>query len=138
MERLPKQPSGIGNHATALDDNLIKELHDNNVKFNPENILRISRASDGKILFLEKGNTNAGLKHILDRHAEDFARVGISESQIPDVIIKAVSEGKVVGFQGKGNGRPIYETEFNGKIHRLAITTGSNGFIVGANPTRVK
>jgi len=30
---------------------------------------------------------------------------------------------------------PIYEYSFNGQTHRMAIIVGSNGFIVGANPT---
>lgn len=77
---------------------------------------------------------NAGLKHIVKEHVTDFANVGISEAQIPSVVMRAVSEGNIVGYQGRGTGRPTYEVMVNGKSKLLAITTGSNGFIVGANP----
>lgn len=46
----------------------------------------------------------------------------------------AVSKGKIIGYQGKGTGRPIYEVLINGQKQRIAVTTGNNGFIVGANP----
>ncbi|WP_220094767.1 hypothetical protein [Pantoea dispersa] len=47
--------------------------------------------------------------------------------------MKAVTDGKVVGYQGSGIGRPIYETMINGKKYNIAITVGNNGYIVGAN-----
>ena len=49
-----------------------------------------------------------------------------------------LENGKIVGYQGKGTGRPIYEVVYNGVTQRVAITTGSNGFIVGANPVSIK
>ena len=39
-----------------------------------------------------------------------------------------------MGYQGRGTGRPIYEFVYNGEVRQVAITVGSNGFIVGANP----
>lgn len=47
--------------------------------------------------------------------------------------MKAVTEGKIVGYQSFGTSRPIYEFEYHGKTYRLAVTIGSNGYIVGAN-----
>lgn len=49
--------------------------------------------------------------------------------------MKALKENKIVGYQGKGTGRPIYELIYKGTKQHVAITTGSNGFIVGANST---
>lgn len=57
------------------------------------------------------------------------------KEDIPDFILQALSEGKVIGYQGKGTGRPIYEITYKGKNQKVAITVGSNGYIVGANPT---
>ena len=48
----------------------------------------------------------------------------------------AVTKGKQVGIQGQPPGRPIYEIEIDGKQHFIAVTTGTNGFIVGANPAQ--
>nr|WP_210529736.1 VENN motif pre-toxin domain-containing protein [Pantoea ananatis] len=113
---------------------LLKEMTAQGIKFTPENIVSAAKNNNGKIVFLEKGNSKAGLQHIIGEHKKDFANIGVSEAKIPSVVMKAISEGKVVGYQGKGTGRPIYETVINGEMHRLAITVSSNGFVVGANP----
>lgn len=47
--------------------------------------------------------------------------------------MQAGTQGNIVGYQGSGSGRPIYEVTVNGESQRIAITLG-NGFIVGANP----
>lgn len=107
------------------------------LKFNPANIVATSTRQDGQIVFLETENSSAGLRHITKNHGGDFAKIGISEDQIPAVITHAVSEGRIVGFQGVGSGRPIYEILINGQPQRIAVTTGGNGFIVGANPAGV-
>ncbi|MDY3521489.1 hypothetical protein JSO54_02760 [Riemerella anatipestifer] len=46
-----------------------------------------------------------------------------------------MKENKIVGYQGSGTGRPIYELIYKGTKQKVAITIGSNGFVVGANPT---
>ena len=80
---------------------------------------------------MEKGNARAGLEHIILQHGADFARRGIGEAMIPDAILNAVIDGKQVGVQGT---RPVYEVEFDGQIHLIAVTVADNGFVVGANP----
>lgn len=98
-----------------------------------------TRNSSGKVVFLETGNSKAGLQHIVEEHGSQFAQMGLSEAQIPGVVMKAVSEGKLVGYQGSGSGRPIYELNINGQPQRIAVTVSDNGFVVGANPRgRVK
>jgi hypothetical protein len=121
--------------AAETPKDLIAELERKNVKHSPDQIVRIARLPDGRIVFLEHGNARAGLRHIVKEHGEDFARRGIAESQIPDLLMAALTEGKVVGCQRT---RPIYEVHFNGATHYVAIDVGSNGFIVGANPARVR
>lgn len=66
-------------------------------------------------------------------HADDFAKIGVSKSQIPNVVMDVVFKGKIIGYQGKGTGLPIYEVLVNGQKQRIAVTTGSNVFIVGAH-----
>ena len=114
---------------------LVAELKQIGVKHTPENILRIGKLSDGKIVFLEEGkggDTGSGLKHILEKHLTDFANRGISEKQIPDAIIVAVVFGQIVGYQ-KPN-RPIYQIDYMGRTQLIAITVSNNGYIVCANP----
>ena len=57
------------------------------------------------------------------------------ESDISNFIMQALKENKIVGYQGTGTGRPIYELIYGGVKQRVAITTSGNGFVVGANPT---
>ena len=112
----------------------VHELKVKGVKFNIDDLVATGRDSSGKVIFLEKGNAKAGLEHIIKTHRDDFARMGVTKDQIPSVVMEAVTKGKVVGYQGKNMGRPIYELVVNGQKSRIAVTTGNNGFIVGANP----
>jgi hypothetical protein len=106
----------------------------NGVKFTSENVVSTGRTPSGQIVFLETGNATAGLQHIVDEHASDFANIGVAQSDIPSVVMQAVTGGNIVGYQGSGTGRPIYQVTINGQPQRIAVTVGSNGFIVGANP----
>jgi filamentous hemagglutinin len=90
--------------------------------------------SDGKIVFLEIGNDGAGWQHIRKEHAENFAARGIPENQIIDAVMAAVINGRILGNQGRS--RTVYEIEFNGAIQYISVEVASNGYIVGANPTR--
>ena len=119
---------------TVVDSATLDKLASNGVKFTRQDVIATGTTPDGKIIFLETGNPAAGLQHIIDDHANDFANIGVPSSQIPSVVMQAVTEGKVVGYQGAGTGRPIYETIVNGQSQRIAVTVGDNGFIVGANP----
>jgi filamentous hemagglutinin len=125
-----------GTHAaeSLVDPAHLVELAANGVKFTPEAIVATGRNASGQVVFLETGNESAGLQHIVEAHGDDFANIGVSQSQIPSVVMKAVTEGNVVGYQGAGAGRPIYQIQINGQPQRIAVTTGSNGYIVGANP----
>ena len=129
----PLRSQGNPGPNRPADSKLVKGLAEQGIKHTPEDIVRIRQTPTGKTVFLEKGNSRASLEHIVKKHGEDFARKGISEEQIPDVVITAVTEGKLVGTQGS---RPIYETVINGVKQRIAVTVGNNGFIVGANPAQ--
>ena len=119
---------------SGLNSNLLDELANSGVKYNPEDIVAITKTADGKLVWLENGTDTAGLNHIITEHADDFLNKGITQEQIPDYVMNALENGKIVGYQGRGSGRPIYEFTYNGEIHKVAITVGNNGFIVGANP----
>jgi hypothetical protein len=120
--RVPRKPSR---------QELLDELTRRAVKHNPADIVEIGTDDAGKIIFLENGNSRAGLLHIKGRHAGDFANLGVPESKIGKLVFTAVTEGSVVGTQRT---RPIYEVLFEGKAYKVAVSVGDNGFIVGANP----
>ncbi|MCF2146277.1 hypothetical protein IQ276_007385 [Desmonostoc muscorum LEGE 12446] len=113
---------------------LLAALCQAGIKHSPEKMVRIAKQTDGKIVFLEEGNTEAGLQHILEQHSLEFLNQGIELEQIPDAIIAAVTQGRVTGYQGKQKTRTIYEVTFNGKIQYISVTVSDNGYIVGANP----
>lgn len=113
--------------------NLLADLAERGVKHTPENVIAIGRNIRGDVIFLETGTSNGGLAHILKEHASDFANRGISESQIPEAVFKAATQGTFVRKQGT---RSIFDVELNDRIQRIAVDIGSNGFIVGANPAR--
>ncbi|OUI77764.1 hypothetical protein HK18_02865 [Commensalibacter intestini] len=119
--------------ASNINQSYLDEMSANGVKFSPDRLVRVEKLDDGRIVFLEKGDEDSGLQHIIKEHAQEFADKGVSEAEIPDLIMETL-KGKPVGYQGKGTGRPIYEITINGQRERIAITTGSNGYIVGANP----
>lgn len=116
---------------------LIQEVQARGDKINPDEVVGIAKDPTGKIVWLEKGHLDgkpSGLAHIMDAHESNFNAKGIASSDIPDFILTAVSKGKIIGYQGKGIGRPIYEVSYNGKTYEVAVTVGANGYIVGANP----
>ncbi|MDZ7955657.1 hypothetical protein [Nostoc sp. DedQUE09] len=111
------------------------------INHSPEKVVRIAKQTDGKIVFLEQGKAGrrgSGLAHILNKHQDDFARRGISQNEIPDAVIAAVTRGKFLGYQGTIEPRrEIYEVIFNGQTQYIAVSVGDNGYIVGANPASV-
>lgn len=111
---------------------LIAELQRQGIRHTAADIVRIVKTGDGRLIFLEKGNSKAGLQHIIERHADDFARRGVSAAEIPDLVMKAVTEGKYVGTLS--GGWPIYQVSHGGRLQTVAVDVGDNGFIVGANP----
>jgi uncharacterized protein YukE len=111
---------------------LLTELQANGVKVTPNDVVHIGRDGNGRILFLEQGDTRAGLQHVLNRHAKEFADQGIAQEDISSYVFRAATEGTPVGSQG--DGRTIFEFTWNGETRRIAITVGDNGYIVGANP----
>ena len=112
---------------------LLDDLSTRGVRHTPENIVAIRRADEGRVVFLETGGEKAGLAHIIHEHALEFIGAGISTNRIPDAIMTAIMRGRVIGYQGRDLGRPIYEFDFLGRRNHVSITIGDNGFIVGAN-----
>ncbi|WP_373559109.1 ricin-type beta-trefoil lectin domain protein [Streptomyces sp. SA15] len=117
----------------TLDPKLLDKLKDAGVKFDRANtIWIIEYAKPGvPLAWLEKGTVNAGLTHIMFRHAGEFANAGVRVEDIPALVKTALTEGTRVGTQGAG--RPIFEVAFHGKTQRVAVSVGDNGYVIGAN-----
>lgn len=69
---------------------------------------------------------------LTERRISEFERAGIPRDDIGETAFRAVSEGRPIGITGRD--RIVYEVEYNGEVKHIAVTVGSNGFIVGANP----
>ena len=69
---------------------LITELQAKGIKHNPEKIVRIAKCTDDQIVFLETGDENRGLQHILAK-ADQFARIGINVDEIVDIVMGAIT-----------------------------------------------
>ncbi|WP_405373729.1 pre-toxin TG domain-containing protein [Pseudobutyrivibrio sp.] len=124
----------VSSYEPSLNESIMNDLAQSGVKYNADDVVAVVRNADGKIIWLENGTEKAGLQHIITEHVDDFANVGIPQNEIPDYIMTAVDKGQIVGYQGRGTGRPIYEFVYKGEVKQVAITIGSNGFVVGANP----
>jgi filamentous hemagglutinin len=110
---------------------LSEALHQSGVKFSPDKMIDATRLANGRIVFLEQGNSQSGLVHILERHAADFANRGIEASQISKALFTALDEGTEIGARG---GASIYQFVYSGQVQNVAIVIGSNGYIVTAHP----
>ena len=93
--------------------------------------------SKSHIIFLERGNSKAGLEHIVLRHAKDFqAKDGINTAkQISDYIFNVMAQSMNIVHTAaykKGGLNLVYKIKSN---NYLRVVIGSNGFIVTAYPS---
>lgn len=99
-----------------------------------------------KILWVEGGSAGkapgerkGGYKHILD-HAPEFERLGIHKEELVEVAEAVTSLGTFVGMQNQGKprgknreDRPVLLLLYKDIPLAVAISVGSNGFVVGMN-----
>lgn len=112
---------------------LIDEVIANGDKISPDKVLMITRNPQGKIIWMETGNANSGLQHIINEHGKEFNGKGVANDDIPDYVLEAVYQGNVVGTQGKRNPRTVYEFIYKGEKYHIAVQVSGNGYIVSAN-----
>ncbi len=136
-------------HDVMIDESLLDELERNGAKFNRDAVQFVTRDKTGQIVWLESGNSSAGLEHILHGngrtpgHAGDFARAfGVSESEVASYLRSVIAHGEVVSNELKpigSSGRMGYERVYyyEGNYH-VVTGIGTNGFIVSAFPRRKK
>ena len=144
---MSKGTSGHFSGTSGAKSQLIQELKDNNIKFSEKDMRFIAKDKTGQTIWLESGNSNAGLKHILDGngttkgHADDFQKAfGISRSEVPTYLESVITNGTVVSNKLKPIGKRMgYERTYyyNGNYH-VVTGIGTNGFIVSAYPKRMR
>lgn len=135
---MSKGNSGLFSGTSGAGKALIAEVKASGEKISPEKVIIITRVPSGQIIWMETGNSRSGLQHIIEEHGHQFNGKGISNDQIPNYVLEAVSHGNIVGTQGRRNPRTIYEFVYNGVTQRIAVQVSTNGYIVGANPKSMK
>ena len=120
----------VRENADLLSTQLLDELAQSGVKYNPSDVSMISKTPEGKLLWLEKGNESSGLIHIVTRHGADFSAKGISD--VPSFLYKVLQTDPVI--QGAGAKGSFAEFQIGENRYRMAY--GSNGYIVSIFPLK--
>jgi len=114
--------------STDSNELLMRELEDSGVKYNPDKVVIITKTPDGKLMWLEIGDSKSGLKHIVDNHATNFADRGVKN--IPEFLNDTLKTKPIKTGQGaKG---PFADYSVGGVMYRVAY--GTNGYIVSFYP----
>lgn len=130
-------------HDVMVDEGLLDELERNGVKFDRDAVQFVTRDKTGQIVWLESGNSSAGLEHILHHgnggrgHAQDFLdRCGVPESRIPAFLREVITHGTVVEDKVvRRHGRDGISRKYLYNGQYLILTgIGTNGFLVSAYP----
>ncbi|MGG5342789.1 hypothetical protein IGI58_001256 [Enterococcus sp. AZ020] len=122
-----KKSGGTNN---LLNPSLLDELSKSSVKYNPNNVVMVGKNSSNKLLWLEKGNNKAGLKHILNGHVKDFSAKGIQD--IPNFLHDTLKANPIK--QGTGPKGPYSVYIIDGQKYTLAY--GNNGFVISFYPSK--
>lgn len=116
---MSKGSSHLFSGTSGAGKSLIDEVISNGEKISPNRVVMITRDTNGKIVWMETGNSSSGLEHIIDKHGHEFNGKGVSNEDIPNYVLEAVYQGNVVGTQGKRNPRTVYEFIYNEKNKKL-------------------
>ena len=112
---------------------LIGQLRRAGISFSEADIVFITRTPTGRIVWLETGTTSAGMRHILIRHGNDFARIGLrGEAEIQNTLLRLTRTQSPVRISG--GGVHVYRLAIGGTQRGIRIVIGDNGFIVTAHP----
>ena len=115
---------------------LLSELVSNGYKFVEEDIVFIAKDKTDKVVWLERGNNNAGLQHIILNHKKHFeSAFGIKEEEIALYLYNVIVNGNLIRCTpSKIQGGLDRVYEYGGQYYTL-VGLGSNGFIVTSFPT---
>ena len=88
----------------------------------------VTRNANGDLMWLELGNSDAGLTHIIERHSADLAARGVTD--IPGFLRELLQTPPTdVGRSAKGPWGIFVHSE-----REYLLAFGDNGFIVSLYP----
>ena len=115
------------------------ELANSGVKYNPEDVVMVTKNYDGQVMWLEQGSSRNGWIHIIEKHRMDF-RSGENSYYTKEEIqglMKTFLESKPLD-RGKSpiDDSPYMDYLYNGKRYRIGF--GDNGYIKSFFPVPSK
>ncbi len=131
---------GVDDVGNLLDEALIAELRASGVKFTEADLKFVVKNNDGFIMFLESGNSSAGLQHIIDGKWTGKPSFQVLFNNNIDEMISSMHEAinrsdyveKIIDEQGRLS--YIYEIQTTQGLRKFKFATGSNGYIVSFIP----
>ena len=130
-QRTGELAEGAGDIVENLKpQNLMDELAQSGVKYNQAGVKMVTKTPDGRLMWLENGDSESGLRHIVDGHAADFASRGISD--ISGFLKRMLQETPVK--TGATKAGPFAEYLVDGKKYKVGY--GANGYIVSFYPIK--
>jgi len=124
-----------------VDSKLIKELKDLGIKFTESDLKFLAKDFDKKILFLEKGSSSAGFKHLIERHwnPKELMKYFDTQEELVKKLFTTIKNNKfltkqVVTRNGRKGLEYTYKISVKGKENTFKLGVGSNGFIVTFYP----
>ncbi|MDO4230462.1 MAG: hypothetical protein Q4C98_11660, partial [Capnocytophaga sp.] len=123
-----------------IDSKLVSEMKKAGTKFTERNLKFVVKNSEGKIIFLEKGNINSGLEHIMEgkwSNKTNFQKLfNNSVDEMINNIYKAIKNEKYIKkiIDDKNRISYIYKIKTTQGLREFKIATGSNGYIVSFIP----
>ncbi len=118
---------------SLLAKGILSEMREEGTKFTKEKIVFAARLENGSKVFLETGNRESGLQHIVANHGSQFEKeFGVKANQVGGFLHDVVAKGKLVAsFRyndpiGREGYRSVYY--WKGK-HVVIYGISGNGYI---------
>jgi len=109
---------------------LMDELAQSGVKYNPDDVVMVTKTPDGKLLWLENGDSASGLQHIIDGHATDFGNLGVED--IPGFLNETIQNTPIETGSNCAGPYALYSIDGQNYI----VAYGTNGYIVSFYPSK--
>jgi len=117
---------------------LIAKLKAAGVKFTEADLKFIAKNKDNFIMFLEKGNSNVGLQHIIERHwnADELMKFFNNQDEMIESLFDVIKNDNYVSkvIDTKNRLSYVYKIQTTKGLREFTIATGDNGFVVSFIP----
>lgn len=116
---------------------LMEELANSGVKYTKKDVLMVTKSIDGKLMWLERGNFFAGMKHIRVRHKDDLRKSLNRRFTNFPLLIKQLLGTKPLEKEWRIKGkRKQHSAIYRFKGEYLRVSYGDNGFVVSFYPDK--